>query len=209
MNFKKSNEIIITMKLVAILISMGLSSLGTAFGLSLDLEGLGQNLNGWSAKRTATYTIDSQTYRTHVPTVTPDLEGGLFVSMRVEHLSGQRPDATAYLELSFAPDGSVAAAQIRLTMNGHHYNTGQVTPKERELFEEAGADANGPRKAPSRVVLDLFRELDQQLAKEKGEGQSGTKDLWGRLRRSRLNEADVSAALRHNLNLLLTKVRPE
>lgn len=196
------------MKIVAILAAVSLAGLSSAFGLGLDVEALGESLNGWSKKRTATYTIDSQKYRTHVPTMTRNLNGGMFVSMRVEHLSGLRPDATGYLELTFAPDGYLGAAQIRLTMNGKKYDTGQVLREADAVASEGQSNAADWRSAHTKMVLDLFRALDQELAKSEGGEEEGRKDLWGRFKGSKLNEADISAALRHNLNLLLTVASP-
>ena len=194
------------MKLVAILIAVGLSGLTSAFGLGINVDNLGQSLNGWSKKRTATYTLDSQSYRTHQPTVTQNLDGGIFVSMRVEHLSAIRPDATAYLELTFTPSGYVGAAQIRLTMKGEKYDTGQVLREQDQSVTEGVVGSPDWRSTHMKLVLELFNKLDAQLAKEEDEEKKGKRDLWGRFNGSKLNEADVSAALRHNLNLLLTNV---
>ncbi len=188
------------------MIAVGLSSLCQVFGLGIDIESLGQSLNGWSAKRTASYTIDSQNYRTHVPTVTENLDGGIFISMRVEHVSALRPDAVAYLELTFAPNGYVGASQIRLTVNGQTYNTGQVLRPEEAL--SIGDDIGSPdwRSAHTKLVLELFNKLDAEFAKDKGEEKKPKRDLWGRFKGSKVDQADISAALRHNLNLLLSNV---
>ena len=195
------------MKSVAILVAVGLSGLSSAFGLGINVESLGESLNGWSKKRTASYTMDSQKYRTHVPTVTENLDGGIFVSMRVEHLSALRADATAYLELTFTPSGYVGAAQVRLTMNGKKYNTGQVLRPEERISLEGEIGSADWRSTYLKLVLDLFNKFDAEFAKEdKAEGQKAKRDLWGRLNSSRLAESDVSAALRHNLNLLLANV---
>lgn len=194
------------MKIVAILVAVGLSGLGSAFGLEIDIESLGQHLNGWSKNRTASYTIDSQTYRTHVPTVTRNLDGGMFVSMRVEHLSAVRPDATGYIELTFTPSGYVGAAQIRLTMNGMKFDTGQVLREEERVPAEGEVGSADWRSSHMKMVLDLFSRLDSEFAKGEDKVEKGKRDLWGRFNGSKLSESDVSAALRHNLNLLLANV---
>ncbi|MBK1833978.1 hypothetical protein [Roseibacillus ishigakijimensis] len=194
------------MKFVALLAALGLSSLGSAFGLGIDVESLGTKLNGWSKKRTATYTVDNHTYRTHVPTVTRNLDGGIFVSMRVEHISALRADAVAYLELTFTPAGYVGASQIRLTMNGNRYDTGQVLRTEEQALPEGEIGSVDWRSTHMKMVLELFRKLDGEFAKAEKEEEAGTRDLWGRFRGSELEEADVAAALRHNLNLLLANV---
>ena len=195
------------MKTVAILVAIGLSGLNSAFGLGIDLDSLGRSLNGWSKKRTASYTIDSHTYRTHVPTVTENLDGGIFVSMRVEHLSAIRPDATAYLELTFTPSGYVGVSQIRLTANGKKYDTGQILRPQEQISLDGGIGSADWRSTHTKLVLELFKKLDSEFAKEEGKEKGGAKrDLWGRFNGSKLNQADLSAALRHNLNLLLGNV---
>ena len=194
------------MKLVAIVFAVSLCSLSSVFGLGIDVENLGQSLNGWSEKRVASYTFDNQSYRTHVPTVSRNIDGGIFVSMRVEHLSAIRPDATAYLELTFTPSGYVGAAQIRLTMKGENYDTGQVLREPDQLVVEGEIGSADWRSTHMKLVLELFSKLDAQLAKEEGEEKKEKRDLWGRLNGSQLNRANLSAALRHNLNLLLANV---
>ena len=139
-------------------------------------------------------------------TVTQNLDGGIFVSMRVEHLSLVRPDATAYLELTFTPSGYVGAAQIRLTMNGEKYDSGQVLRAQDDVTELGAIGSPDWRSAHMKLVLEVFAKLDADFKKEEGEENKGKRDLWGRLNGSQLDEANVSAALRHNLNLLLTNV---
>lgn len=195
------------MKLAAILLAIGLSSATSTFGQSINLEGLGQSLNGWNKNRTATYTIDNRTYRTHVPTVTPNLDGGVFLSTRIDHLGGLRPDAVCYLELTFTPQGYVGSSQIRITMNGQKLNTGQVL-RERspESGEEGAVGSADWRSSHMKMVLDLFAKLDTEFGKMEEKEKSGKRDLWGRFNGSQLDTADLSAALRHNLNLILAHV---
>lgn len=191
------------MKLAVILLAIGLSGVTSAFGQSINLEGLGQSLNGWKKNRTATYTIDNRTYRTHVPTVTPNLDGGVFLSTRIEHLGGFKPDAVCYLELTFTPQGSVGSSQIRITMNGQKLNTGQVLRERAPESEEGEVGSADWRSAHMKMVLDLFAKLDTEFAKMEEKEKGGKRDLWGRFNGSELDTADLSAALRHNLNLLL------
>ncbi len=197
------------MKIVALLIAVGISGLTSAFGLGVDIESLGQSLNGWKKNRTAVYTIDNQTYRTHQPTVTTNLDGGIFVSMRVDHLSSIRPDAVCYLELTFTPSGYVGSSQIRLTMNGKKYATGQVLREQARVPVEGEVGSADWRSSHMKLVLELFGKLDDQFAKSDGDEPKGKRDIWGRLNGSELDSADLSAALRHNLNLLLANVGHE
>ncbi|MEM9081499.1 MAG: hypothetical protein AAGC74_12495 [Verrucomicrobiota bacterium] len=200
------------MKTVAIILAAALAGLGSAFGLGIDVEGFGRTLSekGWGRNRTASYTIDNQKYRTHVPTVTKNIDGGIFVSTRVDHLSTTRPDAVSYIELTFTPDGYVGASQIRIQMKGQRLNTGQVMRELPQIPLEGQIGSVDWRSAHMKLVLDLFGKLDTEFAKlEKGDEGEGGGDLWGRLTGSRLDSADLSAALRHNLNMLLSHVGHE
>lgn len=90
-------------------------------GLVVDDEVFGRSLGGWKAdkKRAAEYMISGSKYRTYKPEVTPTPEGGIFVSLRIDHRRGwmANPD-TANLELSFKPDGTLESAQSSLGFQG-------------------------------------------------------------------------------------------
>jgi len=112
--------------LLTALAAVSLSSLASA--VYFDTNAFGQSLNskGWGKKRTATYSIDSNTYRTHVPTMTPTPGGGMFVSTRVDYRPRMGKLISSYLELTFTPEGHLVTGQIRLILNGKRLNTGQV-----------------------------------------------------------------------------------
>lgn len=190
----------------ALLVALSVTS---SWAISIDLENFGKTLSskGWSKNRTATYSIDNRKYRTHVPTLTRNIDGGSFVSVRIDHLSAIRPDATCYIELTFAPEGYVGASQLRVNMNGHQLTTGQVLI-ETDSFDlgEEGFVYDW-RSAHTKMVLELFSKLDSEFARVEGKTKdTGRRDLWGRFNNSKLQTSDISAALRHNLNMLLTNI---
>ena len=92
-------------------------------------------------------------------------------------------------------------------MNGQKYDTGQVLRKEMVSIGEGQIGSADWVSVHMKLVLELFRKLDTQFEKIEESDKKERKDLWGRLNGSKLSEADVAAALRHNLNLLLMNVR--
>jgi hypothetical protein len=94
--------------------------------VTFDVEGFGNALNGWSKKRTASYSIDSHNYRTHQPTITPTPGGGMFVSTRVDYCPRGRKPTTSHIELSFSGEGALVSGQNRMQVGDTRLNTGQV-----------------------------------------------------------------------------------
>lgn len=186
------------------ILAAGLSVVTPAFGLGVNVEGFGQTLNGWRKDRTAVYTLDNQTYRTHVPTVTGNADGGIFVSTRVDHIAGGKSNAVCYIELTVTPSGYVGASQIRINIGEKDLNTGIVL---REFNEAGEMTASDWQTSYTRMVIDLFSRLDTEMEKEDDdEKSSGARDLWGRLNGSKLDNANLAAALRHNLNMLVDNI---
>ena len=57
------------------------------------------------------------------------------------------------------------------------------------------------------MVNDLFKALDTEFGKLAKKEQEGKKDVFSRVFGSGYQTADLSSALRHNLNLLLRYTR--
>jgi len=100
--------------LLTALAAVSLSSLASA--VYFDTNAFGQSLNskGWGKKRTATYSIDSNTYRTHVPTMTPTPGGGMFVSTRVDYRPRMGKLISSYLELTLLRKGILSPVRFVL-----------------------------------------------------------------------------------------------
>src|SRR6056297_4306054 len=72
----------------------------------------GQMLGGWSEKsgRASKYEVSGSEYLTWMPHVSPTIDGGIFVSVRIDHQRGMlASNDHASLELSFDREGNVAS----------------------------------------------------------------------------------------------------
>ncbi|YCM46264.1 hypothetical protein V2O64_09575 [Verrucomicrobiaceae bacterium 227] len=185
----------------------GLALLLPASAATFDSAAFGQSLNGWRKNRTASYNIDNHSYLTHKPTVTPSPGGGIFISTRIEHRAAFGKKTTSYIELSYSGEGTLITAQIRIMAGDKKLNTGLIKrpalvadPAEGEA---AVADAE-PWNTPTKVLIqDLFKSLDTEFAKAAKLDLEGKKDVFSRVFGKGYQSADLAAALRHNLNLVM------
>lgn len=189
---------------------IGLASLlliSSSAAVAFHLEGFGQSLNGWNKKGIAYYTIDRHTYRTYRPTMSPTPGGGMFLSTRVEHSPKMGKTTTSYIELSFDSAGRLLTSQIRVNLAGKQITTGLITRPAREIVaegEEAGPDPE-PWSSPVREMQNnTFQALDAQFNKLEQSEIAGKRDIFSRVFGRDYSGTDLSAALRHNYNLLLS-----
>lgn len=188
---------------------MGMSLLGSASAVTFDSDTFGRALNGWQKNRTASYSIDNHSYRTHRPTLTRNPGGGLFISARVEHLRSFGKKTTSYIELSYSAEGTLVTAQIRIMAGDFRVNSGLINRPALAAPAEGEAPAadTEPWNNPTGVMIqDLFKALDNEVAKMAKAGD-GKKDIFSRAFGRGYDSADLAAALRHNLNLLMACVR--
>ncbi len=159
--------------------------------VEVDVEAFGQSLGGWLARKgkAAEYEISEAGYRTYQPEVSPSPDGGIFVSVRIDHRRGFfASDDHASLELSFSPDGDLVSAQSSLALQGRTISS--------ELIK-GGASASTSVAAPQieravKVGTDLVADLSSKLLREKIVEP-------GRV--------SFPAAIRHNYNLLYKAVK--
>ncbi len=157
----------------------------------VDVEAFGESLGGWLARKgkAAEYEISEAGYRTYQPEVSPSPDGGIFISVRIDHRRGFfASDDHASLELSFAPDGDLVSAQSSLALQGRTISS--------ELIK-GGASATTSVAAPQieravKVGTDLVADLSSKLLREKIVEP-------GRV--------SFPAAIRHNYNLLYKAVK--
>ena len=163
-----------------------------AFGIvEIDLEAYGTSLGGWKARKgkAAEYEISESIYRTYQPEISPSPDGGIFVSIRIDHVRGfMASDDHASLELSFAADGTLVTAQSSLALQGRTISS--------ELIK-GGASASTSVAAPYvdhavKIGTDLVADLSSKLLREKIVEP-------GRV--------SFPAAIRHNYNLIYQAVR--
>lgn len=157
----------------------------------VDVETFGQSLGGWMARKgkAAEYEISEAGYRTYQPEVSPSPDGGIFISVRIDHRRGFfASDDHASLELSFAANGDLVSAQSSLALQGRTISS--------ELIK-GGASASTSVAAPQieravKVGTDLVADLSSKLLREKIVEP-------GRV--------SFPAAIRHNYNLLYKAVK--
>ena len=163
----------------------------TFAAVEIDMEKFGESLGGWKARkgRAAEYEISEAIYRTYQPESSPSPDGGIFVSIRIDHVRGfMASDDHASLELSFAADGTLVTAQSSLALQGRTISS--------ELIK-GGASASTSVAAPYvdravKIGTDLVADLSSKLLREKIVEP-------GRV--------SFPAAIRHNYNLLFQAVR--
>ena len=159
--------------------------------VEIDIDVFGTSLGGWKARKgkAAEYEISEATYRTYQPEMSPSPDGGIFVSIRIDHVRGfMATDDHASLELSFASDGTLVTAQSSLALQGRTISS--------ELIK-GGASASTSVAAPYvdravKIGTDLVADLSSKLLREKIVEP-------GRV--------SFPAAIRHNYNLLYQAVR--
>lgn len=185
----------------------GFSLLLPAKAVTVDIASFGAALHGWRDNRTASYSIDNHAYLTHIPTVTPNPSGGIFVSTRVEYNPRFGKKMTSYIELNYSADGALLSAQIKIMAGDLRLNTGlvsrpalQAPPAEGEA---SPLDLEPWHSPTTRMINELFTSLDGEFAKLTKRDQDEKKDVFSRVFGKGYQSADLSAALRHNVNLLL------
>jgi hypothetical protein len=160
--------------------------------VEIDLEKFGESLGGWKARKgkAAEYEISDATYRTYQPESSPSPDGGIFVSVRIDHIRKKllASDDHASLELSFTADGTLVTAQSSLALQGRTITS--------ELIK-GGASASTSVAAPYvdravKIGTDLVADLSSKMLREKIVEP-------GRV--------SFPAAIRHNYNMLYQAVK--
>lgn len=154
--------------------------------VAVDIEALGESLGGWK-KDIVDYELSGSQYRTHKPEITPSPDGGIFLSIRIDHRRGWlASDDHAVLELSFAPDGTVSSAQSTLAIQGRTIASDLI-----RTSAEAGASLTGMQGAV-RIGSTLVADLSSKMLREKI---------------VEAGRVSFPAAVRHNYNLVYQAVR--
>jgi hypothetical protein len=135
------------------------------------------------------YELSGASYRTYQPEVSPSPDGGLFVSLRIDHMRGfLASDDHASLEVTISPDGAIVAAQSSIALQG-------ITISSDLIKGTAAASTNVAAPYVDRAVkigTDLVADLSSKLLREKIVEP-------GRV--------SFPAAIRHNYNLLFQSVK--
>lgn len=150
----------------------------------LNVDRLGEQLGGWEKKghRAAEYELSGSKYRTWKPEVTSMLDGGLFISVRIDHLRGIfASDDHASLQVSLDKNGKIISAQSSMAFQGH-----KITSDAIRLGASAGTTIIGADPV-AKVGTDLLADLSSKLLRE-NVAEPG--------------RVTFPAAIHHNYNLL-------
>jgi len=195
-------------QIIPLLASLVLPS--TAFAVSFDTESFGARLNGWKKDRTAVYSFTDAKYRTHSPTITFSPSGTMFLSTQVDMLALSGKGAVCQVGLTISPAGVLEGAQIKGTIGNKSLDTGLIRRPEAPA---AAVPSEGTATVPVRLVsatdemiAELFVRFDTEMKKfTEGKGTMRS-DLFSRMSGNNVKSADLSAGLRHNVNLMLQYV---
>ncbi len=178
------------MKTVFLAIAASLAFVvNAAAEIKVDEEAFGKSLGGWRKrdKQTAEYPLSGSVYRTYKPEISPTPEGGIFISVRIDHVRGLlSSDDHAMLEITVSPLGVVTGAKSNIAIQGRSIASDVILGTN-----EAGRQLTGGDRAV-QIGTDLVADLSAKL-----------------LRENIVEAGRVSfpAALRHNYNLLYQALR--
>lgn len=159
---------------------------GLRAAVEIDSDAFGESLGGWK-ENTVDYALSGANYRTYRPEISPSPDGGIFISVRIDHRRGWlASDDHAVLEISFGPDGGVTSAKSTLAIQGRTISSDLI----RSTADAGGklAGVEGAAKIGSNLVADLSTKLLREKIVEAG-------------------RVSFPAAVRHNYNLLYQAVR--
>ncbi len=170
-----------------------LFQLPAAAEVVVDVDGFGEGLGGWKARKgqAAEYQISDAAYRTYRPEVSPSPDGGIYVSVRIDHRRGFfASDDHASLELSFAADGTLVSAQSSLALQGRTITSELIKGGSSAATNVAAPSIDRAVKVGSDLVADLSAKILREKIIEPG-------------------RVSFPAAIRHNYNLLYLAVKPK
>ncbi len=176
------------------LLSIALFLLTPAFalaGVKIDDARLGASLGGWSKRsgKAAEYDLSGASYRTYKPEVSPTPDGGIFVSVRIDHVRGWlSSDDHAMLEITVDGKGGIVCAQSNIAIQGRSITSDVILGTN-----EAGQQAVGMDRAV-QIGTDLVANLSAKLLREKI---------------VEAGRVSFPAAVRHNYNLLFQAIEVE
>ena len=127
------------------------------------VDRFGKSLGGWDGKRQkyAEFERSGSKYRTWKPEVTPVLNGGVFVSLRIDHLRGMlASDDHASLEITFRADGTVESARSSIALQGRRITSDLITDTGKIGAKAAGLDR------AAKVGLDMVTNLSAKIFRE-------------------------------------------
>ena len=158
-------------------------------GVAIDEDTFGRSLGGWTKKDkvAAEYPLSGSIYRTYKPEISPTPDGGIFVSVRIDHVRGWlSSDDHAVLEITVSPKGGISSAQSSIAIQGKSIKSDMI------LGGNEGGKAIMSTEGAVKIGTDLVADLSSKL-----------------LRENIVEAGRVSfpAVMRHNYNRLFQAIR--
>jgi hypothetical protein len=160
-------------------------------GVSIDEDALGKSLGGWTKRggKSAEYPLSGANYRTYRPEVTPTPDGGIFISVRIDHVRGWlSSDDHAMLEITVDSKGRIVSAQSSIAIQGRSVSSDLIRGGTGAGQELAGVDR------AVQIGTDLVADISAKMLREKI---------------VEAGRVSYPAVLRHNYNLLFQSIRTE
>lgn len=174
-------------KILSVLFFLSLAS-GRA-DVFLDEPGFGGSLGGWSKKsgKAAEYKLSGAEYRTFRPEITPTPNGGIFISIRIDHVRGFfSSDDHAMLEVTVDKDGEIVSAQSNIAIQGRSITSDVI--RSGTLAGNAAVGVDRAVEIGTNLVADVSEKLLREKIVEAG-------------------RVSFPSALRHNYNLLYQAIK--
>lgn len=159
-------------------------------GVEVDLEKFGSSIGGWKKEggKAAEYKFSESDYRTYKPEITQAPDGGIFISMRVDHVRGMfSADDHASLEMSFGPDGAMLSAQAYISIQNRRISSDMFRSAGKSAASAAGQVVNGIAEKAAKLGSDVFASLAAKVLRENV---------------TEPGRVSFPSALRHNFNML-------
>ncbi len=151
------------MKLKFIILAALFSSLAAALaGVGIEQDDFAKSLGGWKkAGKYADYALSGADYRTYKPETSPTPDGGLFISIRIDHLRGWlASDDHATLEITVNSKGAIESAQSTIAIQGQSIASDVIVGSN-----EAGKEIINPNRTV-QIGTDLVSNLTAKLLLE-------------------------------------------
>jgi hypothetical protein len=124
---------------------------------------LGKSMGGWKDKggKAARFEVAGSTYRCWKPEVSPTPTGGIFVSIRIDHLRGMfASDDHSSLDVTFDKVGNIVSARSSIALQGK-----KVTSDLIEGTGKLGASLVGMELA-AKVGTEMVSNLSAKILRE-------------------------------------------
>lgn len=166
------------------------SLVATFAATTVDTDDFAKNLGGWKKKETyVDYALSGADYRTYKPEISPTPDGGIYVSIRIDHRRGWLSnDDHATLDITVNAKGVIESAQSTIAIQGQSIASDVIVGTT-----QAGNQILTPERAV-QIGTDLISNLTAKLL------------LQNIVEAGRVSFPSV---LRHNYNRLFQSIRVE